>query len=148
MRKIIMALLGLLMTTMAFAQQVSCTDTTTFRGLYNNKEYNVYIRLNAYRSDITVPGQELYGELPGFLGDNQDGRKWLFTSVEVSSATQVMLQVINDYGSEDLEATLTLLPDGTFRLTQGSGSTIKIARNRKWVKLPKTLIFTKQPTLP
>lgn len=144
MKKIVLALVALLMVSVAFAQEQSAVDTTTFRGHYFNKEYNVYIRMNAYRADIIVPGQEVYGELPGFFGDNQDARKWLFTAIEVTTPTTVTLQVINDYGSEDLEATFTRKDDGTFELKQGEGSTMKIARDRKWVKLPKTLVFVKK----
>lgn len=144
MKKIVLALVALLMVSVAFAQEKSAVDTTTFRGHYYNKEYNVYIRMNAYRADIIVPGQEVYGELPGFFGDNQDARKWLFTAIEVTTPTTATLQVINDYGSEDLEATFTRKDDGTFELKQGDGSTMKIARDRKWVKLPKTLVFVKK----
>lgn len=144
MKKIVLALVALLMVSVAFAQEQSAVDTTTFRGHFYNKEYNVYIRMNAYRADIIVPGQEVYGELPGFFGDNQDARKWLFTAIEVTTPTTATLQVINDYGSEDLEATFTRKDDGTFELKQGEGSTMKIARDRKWVKLPKTLVFVKK----
>lgn len=144
MKKIVLALVALLMVSVAFAQEQPVVDTTTFRGHYYNKEYNVYIRMNAYRADIIVPGQEVYGELPGFFGDNQDARKWLFTAIEVTTPTTATLQVINDYGSEDLEATFTRKDDGTFELKQGEGSTMKIARDRKWVKLPKTLVFVKK----
>lgn len=144
MKKIVLALVALLMVSLAFAQEQSAVDTTTFRGHYFNKEYNVYIRMNAYWADIIVPGQEVYGELPGFFGDNQDARKWLFTAIEVTTPTTATLQVINDYGSEDLEATFTRKDDGTFELKQGEGSTMKIARDRKWVKLPKTLVFVKK----
>lgn len=144
MKKIVLALVALLIVSVAFAQEQSAVDTTTFRGHYFNKEYNVYIRMNAYRADIIVPGQEVYGELPGFFGDNQDARKWLFTAIEVTTPTTATLQVINDYGSEDLEATFTRKDDGTFELKQGEGSTMKIARDRKWVKLPKTLVFVKK----
>lgn len=148
MRKLAITTLLLLSAATLFAQQPSPADSTTFCGLYINKEYDLHIRLNAYRSNVMVPGQELFGPLPGFLGDNQDARKWLFTSAKVSDAKTVTLQVINDYGSEDLEATFVLRPDSTYEFRQGAGSTVKIARNRKWVKLPKTLVFTRKDTKP
>ena len=53
------------------------------------------------------------------------------------------LSIINDYGSEDLTADLTLESDGTYSLKQIAGSNIKIARNRKWVKIPNKLTYTK-----
>ena len=68
----------------------------------------------------------------------------VFNGAHVGQSRTAKLQIVNDYGSEDLEATLTLEKDGTYLLTQGSGSTLKIARNRKWVKMPKKLVFTRQ----
>ena len=49
-----------------------------------------------------------------------------------------------NYGSEDLTADLVLMPDGSYELQQKDGSTMKIARNRKWVKLPKKVKFIKE----
>ena len=71
-------------------------------------------------------------------------RKWLFTSAELKDSTTAKLAITNDYGSEDLEAILKKLPDGTYELQQKEGSTIKIAVNRKWVKIPKHLILKKK----
>lgn len=128
----------------ASAQKQSATvDSTTFKGKFLNREYNVYIQLDAYHSSVKVPGQEIYGLLPGFFGDNQDGRKWLFTDVKVKPSGVAVLSIINDYGSEDLTATFTRQNDSTFVLRQDEGSTIKIARNHKWVKMPKVLTFEK-----
>ena len=76
------------------------------------------------------------------MGDSIDSRKWLFTSAKVRKNVAT-LQIINDYGSEDLVATLTKNNDNTFTLKQMDGSTIKIARNRKWKKLPKELVFVR-----
>ena len=119
-------------------------DSTIFKGELYNKEYNVYLRIDFYRKQICVPGQSVFGEVPGFFGDYEDGRKWLFTDAELVNARCAKLQIVNDYGSEDLEATLTCEKDGSFTLTQGSGSTIKIARNRKWVKMPGKLVFVRR----
>ena len=118
------------------------TDSTLFNATVYNKEYNVYLKFNFYKSNITVPGQEIFGEIPGFLGDKLDGRKWLITdaSIEGNAAN---LSIINDYGSEDLTAQL-VIEGNQYILKQLKGSTIKVARNRKWVKLPKTLVFLKK----
>ncbi len=62
-----------------------------------------------------------------------------------TSTFQASLDIINDYGSEDLTATLTYNSiDKTYILTQIQGSNIKIARNRKWIKMPKILAFKRQ----
>lgn len=122
----------------SFAQK----DSTIFKGYLSNNEYEVYLQINFYQNDIKVPGQEIFGTIAGFLGDRKDSRKWLITNAAIKGKT-AHLSIINDYGSEDLTADLTIESDGTYSLKQITGSNIKIARNRKWVKIPKKLTFTK-----
>jgi len=122
----------------SFAQK----DSTIFKGYLSNNEYEVYLQINFYQNDIKVPGQEIFGTIAGFLGDRKDSRKWLITNAAIEGKT-AHLSIINDYGSEDLTADLTLESDGTYSLKQITGSNIKIARNRKWVKIPKKLTFMK-----
>lgn len=122
----------------SFAQK----DSTIFKGYLSNNEYEVYLQINFYQNDIKVSGQEIFGTIAGFLGDRKDSRKWLITDAAIEGKT-AHLSIINDYGSEDLTADLTLESDGTYSLKQIAGSNIKIARNRKWVKIPKKLTFTK-----
>ena len=112
-----------------------------FKGYLYNDEYQVYINMDFYRNNIKVPGQEIFGELPGYFGSKRDGRKWLFVTAELKDSITAKLTITNDYGSEDLEAVLRRFPDGSFELQQNDGSTIKIAVNRKWVKIPKRLQF-------
>lgn len=123
----------------SFAQK----DSTIFKGYLSNNEYEVYLQINFYQNDIKVPGQEIFGTIAGFLGDRKDSRKWLITNAAIEGKT-AHLSIINDYGSEDLIADLTLESDGTYSLKQIIGSNIKIARNRKWVKIPKKLTFMKK----
>lgn len=117
------------------------TDSTLLKGTFRNDEYHIYIKMDLYHNNIVVPGQEVFGEMAGFLGDYRDWRKWLFASAKIKKAGVADLEISNDYGSEDLTARLTVRPDGTATLKQGEGSTIKIARNRKWVKLPDEIVF-------
>lgn len=119
------------------------TDSTLFKGEITNKEYDVYMNIDFYHKNLKVPGQELFGEMPGYFGDRRDSRKWLITDADIEGKT-AHLSIINDYGSEDLTADLIALPDGSYELQQKDGSNLKIARNRKWVKIPKNLKFTKQ----
>lgn len=142
-RRLFTCLFCLLSLSMIAQNKNSNRDSMIFKGYIYNKEYNVYIQMDFYHNNIVVPFQEIFGELPGYFGDRQDGRKWLFTNATVKGKS-ARLQITNDYGSEDLEATLTQVNDSTYELKQGKGSTIKIARNRKWVKMPSTLKFIKQ----
>ena len=114
-----------------------------FKGHLYNNAYKVYLDIDFYDNNIVVPGQELLGELSGFFGAKRDSRKWLITSVELLDSKTAKLSIINDYGSEDLEATLTVQKDGSFVLHQKSGSRIKIVVDRKWVKIPNNLVFLK-----
>jgi hypothetical protein len=56
---------------------------------------------------------------------------------------KAQLQMVNDYGSEDLEATLTRENDSIYILKQGKGSTLKVPNDGKWQKLPSTLPFVR-----
>lgn len=138
MKKVILiSLLALLHGAFAMAQ----AGKEPFKGTFLNKEYQVYITINFQEQNVKVPGQDILGELPGYFGDQKDSRKWLITSAKVKGKV-AYLEIVNDYGSEDLEAELTLEKDGTYTLEQKKGSNIKIARDRKWVKIPGKLTFT------
>ena len=120
---------------------IEAQHMSVFKGYLYNDEYQVYINMDFYRNNIKVPGQEIFGELPGYFGSKRDGRKWLFVAAELKDSITAKLTITNDYGSEDLEAVLRRLPDGSFELQQNDGSTIKIVVNRKWVKIPNRLQF-------
>ena len=120
------------------------TDQSSFRAYLINNEYEVYLRINFYDQNITVPGQGLYGELPGYLGKKKTSFCWVSTSCNVKNDHEATLQLINDFGSEDLTATLTRQNDSTYVLRQDKGSTIKVPNKGKWQKLPKTLSFKRK----
>ena len=64
---------------------------------------------------------------------------WVITSATVDDERHAKIALINDYGSEDLTATLTRKNDSIYVLRQESGSALKMPKNGKWQKLPKTL---------
>ncbi len=119
------------------------SNNTPFRAYLSNNEYNVFLRINFYEQDITVPGQDLFGQLPGYLGKKNNSFAWLITSAKING-DKAKLQLINDYGSEDLTATLTRKNDSIYVLKQESGSTLKVPNKSKWLKLPKTLEFKRK----
>ena len=139
MKKIIATLILTLMLSPVFAQE----SKKPFRAYLINKEYSVYLRIDFYQESISVPGQDLYGKLPGYLSKQHNSFCWLITSAEVEG-NKATLQMINDYGSEDLTATLTAESDSVYVLKQIEGSTLKIPNNGKWQKLPKTLELRRQ----
>ncbi|SFG01145.1 hypothetical protein [Prevotella sp. KH2C16] len=135
-RKILSTSLLLLVSFAGIAQ-----EEEPFKGYFINKEYNVYLQIDFYKNNIIIPGQEVFGEIPGFFGDKLDGRKWLITDAKIINDKEAEVSLINDVASEDLTAKIKLLNDSTLRLKQVEGSVLKIARNRKWVKMPKVLEF-------
>ena len=139
MKKFFATFILVLMLFPAIAQE----NKEPFRAYLFNKEYSVYLRIDFYRENISVPGQDLYGKLPGYLSKQHNSFCWLITSVDVHGRTATM-QMINDYGSEDLTATLTVENDSVYVLKQIDGSTLKVPNNGKWQKLPKTLELKRQ----
>jgi hypothetical protein len=123
----------------ASAQQSS----KPFRAYLYNNDYEVFMRLDLYGESITVPGQELYGELPGYLGKKHNSFCWLITSSKIDGE-KAELQMINDYGSEDLTAMLTVENDSLYVLRQVEGSTLKVPKDGKWQKLPSKLVFKRR----
>ena len=95
-----------------------------FRAYLYNNDYEVFMRIDLYDERITVPGQDLYGELPGYLGKKNNTFCWLITSAKIEG-NKAELQMINDYGSEDLTATLTAENDSLYVLKQVGGSSLK-----------------------
>lgn len=122
--------------------QETPADTIIFKTHIENKEYQVWLDIDFYKQDIIIPGQEIFGEVPGYLGAKRDTRKWIIVDLGIKGNVAT-LDIINDYGSEDLEASLTYNGDGTYTFKQIKGSTIEIVVNNKWVKLPQKMIFKK-----
>ena len=135
MRKFVLMTALIMAAVNGFAQK----DSTAFRAYLYNNEYEVYLRINLHDQNITIPGQELYGELPGYLGKKNNSFCWVITSCKVHNDKKATLQLINDFGSEDLTATLTRKNDSVYVLRQEGGNPIKVPRNGKWQKLPKTI---------
>jgi len=137
-KKWILACLSFFFGTAAFAQEV-------FKTRILNKEYDVFMQINLYEENVKIPGQDILGETFEYLKKNTDSRVWAITGVEISKdGKKATLEMVNDYGSEDLTAELTMQDDGTYMLKQVEGSTIKVAGKGKWIKLPKILVFNKQ----
>jgi hypothetical protein len=134
--------------TLAFGLLSSCllaqNEEKVFRAYLFNKDYDVYLRIDFYNESISVPGNELYGKLHGYLGKNNNSFCWPITAAKLKDEHTAELSLINDYGSEDLTATLTQQNDSTYILKQERGSTLKVPKNGKWQKLPKTLPFKRK----
>ena len=101
MKHIIIYIVTLLATITVNAQSStqSKQEQQSFKGKIINSEYDIYINMDLENSTIIVPQQEIFGEIPGYLGDNKDARKWLFTDAKITSDNKATISIINDYGS-------------------------------------------------
>ena len=115
-----------------------------FTGYLYNSEYQVFLKINFVEKNVVSETQPLCGEMPGYFGAKRDMREWFITDAKVVNKKTAKLNITNDYGSEDLTATLTYDGEGKYTLTQTGGSRLKIAVNRKWVKIPMKLELVKQ----
>ncbi len=139
MKKLILATLLVMTAISVSAQQ----ENRPFRAHLYNSEYDVFLRIDFYDESITVPGQDLYGSLPGYLGKTHNSFFWLITTAKVKGHT-AHIALINDYGSEDLTATLTVKNDSIYELKQVEGSALKVPKDGKWQKLPKVLTLKRR----
>lgn len=120
--------------------QSMAQDEKPFCAYLYNEEYEVYLQIDFYDESVVVPGNELYGQLPGYLGKKNNSFCWPITAAKLmKNGKMAELSLINDFGSEDLAATLTCENDSVYTLKQGKGSTLKVPKNGKWQKLPSTL---------
>lgn len=100
------------------------------------------MKFNLYEQNILVPGQEVFGEMAGFLKKDGYIYYWLITDAEVNEKKgTAVLSFTNDTGSEDFTAKLSVNKDGTYTLTYEGGSTFKVPEGKKWKKLPKVMTF-------
>ena len=116
----------------------------TLNGYYYNEEYQVYLRINAESQNITVLGEDIYGELVGYFGSKRDGRLWLITEMEKVGKNKIEITVINDYGSEDFTASLSEDDNQVITMKHLKGSTFKIVVDKKYVKIPKEIRLKKK----
>ena len=141
-------LLATLSALLIFAATTGAQEAVPFKGCLYNDEHKIFLCIDFYSQDVCVPDQDIFGELPGYLGNFRDSRLWLITSATITSPTSADIAIINDYGSEDLEATLTLKHNDCYELKQGKGSRIKLAIDGKWVKIPSTVTFERLSKTP
>ena len=111
-----------------------------FCGKFNNEEYKIFLEINFTQKNIVVPNQEVFGQLDGYIGSTQCNTLWPIPTSDVKGKN-AFIEVINNYGSEDFEASLKLLNDSSILYEHKNGSTLKFPVNKKWHKIPKKLEF-------
>ena len=139
--KNVLLLLSFLFSLTVWGQKNNSSTKTPFKTYIYNNVYDIYMDIDFYDNSVTVPRHELYGELPGFLGKRYNSYSWLITSCKIKNDRHAEIVLINDTGSEDLKATLTVKNDTTYVLKQIKGSALKVPNKGKWLKLPDEVIL-------
>ena len=139
MKKLIIAVF-LCMTSLTLWAQTACED---FRAYLYNNEYGVFLKIDFCDESITIPDQDFYGSLPGYMGKKVNNFIWLITNTEVKGK-KAKLTMINEFGSEDLIASLVRENDSLYVFRQEEGSQLKLSQNGKWQKMPKKMEFIRQ----
>ena len=140
MKKLLMILFVFPLSFLPASAQNECDP---FRAYLINKDYDLFLRIDFCEESISVPGQELYGNLPGYLGRKHNSFCWVITSAVIKEK-KAHLTMINDFGSEDFTATLTLQNDSVYIFQHVEGSTFKMPMNGKWQKMPQKLEFKRK----
>ena len=126
-----------------FAAQAQDTNEKPFQAYLYNMQYNVYMQINFHDCDVVIDWEEMLGPQPGYLVRKGYSYCWIVTDARITD-NKADIEMINDYGSDDLEATLIQENDSVYTLKQKSGSTIKVPNNGKMQKLPSVLTFIKR----
>ena len=122
---------------------VKAQTTSPFVCVLDNADYDIVLTLDLDSQNISVPNHDLFGPLGGYLSKKRNSFYWLVVSSEVNG-NKAILTLVNDYGSEDIEASLTKKNDSTYIFKQLDGSPLKVPNNGKWQKLPKVMEFKKR----
>lgn len=138
MKKVFILALFIQLTSFASAQSDSL-----YIGKFINEEYRIFLKINLLGKDINVPGQDILGELDGYIGSLDCNHIWAIVSSEIKGRTAT-ISVINNYGSEDFEALLTVNKDYSITFQHKGGSTLKFPIKGKWHKIPSKITFIKK----
>ena len=139
MHRLIITFFTVLMSAFISAQEIKPFDVTI-----SNDDYKIYMRLNLHGKNILVPEQEMLGEMDGYIGSSQSRNKWFIVSSQLIGKNIAEIEIINDYGSEDIKATIKLNADGTYTFNKKSGSTLKFGVKGKWQKLPANITLKRK----
>ncbi len=127
-----------------FMMSVVINAQAPFKGTFQNDEHEIFLVINLYDKDVTIWNQEIYGKLDGYIGSKRNSLVWMITGSEILSDKKARIELINDYGSEDADAELTVIDENTIEYSRKSGSNLRFSKNGKWVRMPSKIKFVKK----
>lgn len=118
---------------------VSAQQSSVYEGKFENKEFGINLVLNLYEEVIEVPGLELetcYGYFDGRING-----KWLILKVKQMSEKYAVARVVSERGADAIDMKF-IYSEGNIILEPEDANVMKGVKDRKYVKLPKKLLFT------
>ena len=113
-----------------------------FKGTFKEKNEKIEIRLDLYKASLYVPGMTFIGKVHGYMTGDIYGI-WMLTSFK-TKGKKATLRFSNDLGSDSQSIKLTAVNDSIFEYEAIDGNHIRKVHNRKLVKIPTKLCFTRQ----
>lgn len=112
-----------------------------FKGNFVNNELKVKLALDLYDNNIPVPGFEL-DSCYGYLQGNLNGC-WIILQVKSVDTKKAIVRAVSERGGDAQDLLLTYNENGKVIVRQQKETNIKGIKGRKYVKLPKDIIFEK-----
>lgn len=116
---------------------------TGYKGFFRSDELKASLMLNLENNDITIEDLGLDGTY-GYMKGNLNAT-WVVLKVKKIDKKKAVVRMVSDNGNDGQDVELVLTTDGDLILKLvGGEQNIKTVSNRKYVKLPKEVIFKKQ----
>ena len=116
---------------------------TGYNGFFRSDELKASLMLNLENNDITIEDLGLDGTY-GYMKGNLNAT-WVVLKVKKIDKKKAVVRMVSDNGNDGQDVELVLTNDGDLILKLvGGEQNIKTVSNRKYVKLPKEVIFKKQ----
>lgn len=116
---------------------------TGYKGFFRSDDLKASLMLNLENNDITIEDLGIDGTY-GYMKGNLNAT-WVVLKVKKIDKKKAVVRMVSDNGNDGQDVELILTNNGDLILKLvGGEQNIKTVSNRKYVKLPKEVIFKKQ----
>ena len=112
-----------------------------FKGMWRCEALQATMLINLTEKNITLKdfeGEQTYGYLKGELNGT-----WVILKVKELKDKKALVRMVSDIGYDAQDVEFRLLDDGTIEMRLVGDPIMKTIANRKYVKMPKVVVFKK-----
>ncbi|MBQ6964816.1 MAG: hypothetical protein IJP82_03890 [Bacteroidaceae bacterium] len=113
-----------------------------FTGVYYSKELKATLRINLMEKNIPLTDLD-FDETYGYMAGNVNGT-WVILDVKKADNQKALVRMVSDMGNDAQNVELRLTENGRIELKLVGEQNIKMVQDRKYVKLPKVVVFNKK----